>query len=317
MRPIVALPFSSQAKVFCSEARQMLTDAGFELRCNVSGTRPSTDELRSMLSGAFATVAGTEKYTADIIGSAGDLKALIRFGVGTDNLDLKALRDRGVAVGTIANFNSVAEFTLTLMLSLIKNLPKLSRAAQGGQWIRFPMRELGSMTVGIIGFGRIGRRVTELLKGFGCKIIVHDPFVDSETVKSFGAKPAAFEELLRGSEIILLHLPYTPEVRHLINADTISLMKDGAYLINTARGELVDEKALYDALTSGKLKGAALDVYENEPITADNPLLTLENAIFTPHVSALSHETNYNGSIICARSIINVYEGGEPVYPVR
>ncbi|MBQ4505836.1 MAG: phosphoglycerate dehydrogenase [Firmicutes bacterium] len=317
MRPVVVLPFSSQAKAFCGEARQMLTDAGFELRCNESGVRPDAEELKELLSGAFAAVAGTEQYTADVIGSAKDLKALIRFGVGTDNLDLDALRRQGVSVGTTANFNSVAEFTLTLMLGLIKNLPRLNAAARNGHWTRFPMRELGGKTVGLVGFGRIGRRVNELLAGFGADVIVYDPFVDGETVRSLGAEPASLEELLEKSDIVSLHLPYTPEVRYLIDAEAIARMKDGAYLINTARGGLLDEKALYDALVSGKLSGAALDVYETEPVSADDPLLGLENAVFTPHASAQSLETNYNGSIICAQSIISVFNGGAPVYPVK
>ena len=136
-------------------------------------------------------------------------------------------------------------------------------------------------------------------------------------IEKAGAVPSGFEELLRESDIVTLHLPFTPEVRHLMNAETLALMKDGAYLVNTARGGLVDEAALCEALASGKLAGAAIDVYETEPITADNPLFKFENAVFSPHVSALSFETNYNGSLICAESIINVYNGGKPVYPVR
>jgi D-3-phosphoglycerate dehydrogenase len=317
MKPLVVLPFSSQARAFCDEARQMLLDAGFEIRCNETGVRPTADELKELLDGAFAAVAGTEKYTADVLESAKDLRALIRFGVGTDNLDLEALKAAGVEVGTTANYNSVAEFALTLMLGLIKNLPRLDAAARKGQWARFPMREIAGKTVGIVGFGRIGRRVAELLKGFGPTILAYDPFVAPELIEKAGALPSGFEELLRESDIVTLHLPFTPEVRHLMNAETLALMKDGAYLVNTARGGLVDEAALCEALASGKLAGAAIDVYETEPITADNPLFKFENAVFSPHVSALSFETNYNGSLICAESIINVYNGGKPVYPVR
>ena len=317
MKPIVVLPFSSQARAFCGEARQMLLNAGFELRCNETGVRPTADELKELLQGAYAAVAGTEKYTADVIESAKDLKVLIRFGVGTDNFDLEAMRAKGISVGVTANFNSVAEFALTLMLGLIKNLPRLDSAARKGQWARFPMRELGGKTVGIVGFGRIGRRLAQLLQGFGVTILAYDPFVPAEAVEAAGAIPSDFEGLLKKSDIVSLHLPFTPEVLHLMNADTIGMMKDGAYLVNTARGGLVDEKALYEALKSGRLTGAAIDVYETEPISADNPLFELENAVFTPHVSALSFETNYNGSIICAESIIRVAGGGEPVYPIK
>jgi len=316
MKPIVVLPFHSQARAFCVEARQMLLDAGFELRCNDSGIRPTVEDLKQMLSGAYAVVAGTEKYTAEVLEAADQLKAIIRFGVGTDNFDIPAMREKGVEIGVIANHNSVAEFTLTLMLGMIKNLPRLDSAARDGQWARFPMRELGGKTVGIMGFGRIGRRLAELLKGFNVSLLAYDPFISPETIKACGAEPVTMEQLLRQSDVVSLHIPSTPETHHLINAETLAMMKDGAYLVNTARGALVDEKALYEALTSGKLSGAALDVYEKEPITKDNPLFTLDNAVFAPHVSALSFETNYNGSLICAESIIRVYRGEKPVYPV-
>ena len=316
MKPIVALPFHSQARAFCQEARQMLLDAGFELRCNDSGNRPTPEDLKRMLSGAFAVVAGTEKYTADVLSAANELKTVIRFGVGTDNFDLPVMKDMGVQVGVIANHNSVAEFALTLILGVMKNLPRLDTAARQGQWARFPMRELSQKTVGIVGFGRIGKRLAELLKGFNVRILTYDPYVKAEAAAEYGAELVGLEELLHSSDVVSLHLPYTPENHHLINAETLAMMKDGAYLVNTARGPLVDEKALCDALTSGKLSGAALDVFEKEPISADNPLFTIENAVYAPHVSALSYETNYNGSIICAQSIIQVANGGKPLYPL-
>lgn len=316
MKPIVVLPFHSQARAFCTEARQMLLDAGFELRCNDSGNRPTPEDLKQMLDGAFAVVAGTEKYTADVLAAADQLKAVIRFGVGTDNFDIPAMREKGLAIGVIANHNSVAEFALTLMLGMIKNLPRLDNAARDGQWARFPMRELSGKTVGIMGFGRIGRRLAELLKGFDTKLLAYDPFIPQEAIQACGAEPVTMEQLLQRSDVVSLHMPSTPDTYHLINAETLAMMKDGAYLVNTARGALVDEKALYEALTSGKLSGAALDVFEKEPITKDNPLFTLDNAVFAPHVSALSFETNYNGSIICAESIIRVHRGENPVYPV-
>lgn len=316
MKPIVVLPFHSQARAFCAEARQMLLDAGFELRCNDSGKRPTVEDLKQMLSGAYAVVAGTEKYTAEVLEAADQLKAVIRFGVGTDNFDIPAMQEKGLAIGVIANHNSVAEFALTLMLGMIKNLPRLDSAARDGQWARFPMRELSGKTVGIMGFGRIGRRLAELLKGFEVNILAYDPFIPQDAIRACGAEPVTMEQLLQRSDVVSLHMPSTPDTYHLINAQTLAMMKDGAYLVNTARGALVDEKALYDALVSGKLSGAALDVFEKEPITKDNPLFTLDNAVFAPHVSALSFETNYNGSIICAESIIRVHRGEKPVYPV-
>ena len=316
MKPIVALNSATQASAFCQEARQMLLDAGFELRCN-EGIRPTPEQLKEMVSGAYAIVAGTEKYTADVLEAADQLKVIIRFGVGTDNFDLEAMRQRGIQVGVITNYNAVAEFTLTLMLSVMKNLPRFDTAAREGKWSRFPMRELTGKTVGLVGFGRIGQRVAELLQGFGTEVLAYDPYMNTDAAQARKVRAVSLEELLNRSDVVSLHLPATEATRHLINRQTIASMKDGAYLINTARGSLVDEAALYDALTSGKLSGTAQDVFEQEPVTADNPLFGLTNNVVAPHVSALSFETNYNGSLICAESIIRVLQGDSPLYPVR
>lgn len=316
MKPIVALNSATQANAFCDEARQMLLDAGFELRCN-PGIRPTSDQLKEMVAGAYAIVAGTEKYTAEVLEAADSLKAIIRFGVGTDNFDLAALRKKQVAVGVITNHDAVAEYALTLILSVIKNLPRFDHAARDGQWARFPMRELRGKTVGIVGFGRIGRRLAELLRGFGVELLVYDPFVTHEQVKVYGGRAVSMDDLLACSDVVSLHLPYTAETHRIIGHENLAKMKPGAYLVNTARGPLADEQALYAALTEGRLGGAALDVFEKEPITKDNPLFALENVVVSPHAAALSLETNYNGSLICAQSIIRVYHGEAPLYPVK
>ena len=294
----------------------MLLDAGFQLRCNETGKRPTAEELKQMLSGAFAVVAGTEKYPREVIEAAKELKVVLRFGVGTDNFDLAAMREQGLEVGVITNHDSVAEFALTLMLSLLKQLPQLDSAVRVGQWARLPMCELRGKTVGILGFGRIGRRLAELLRGFGVTLLVSDPYVPEEAVQAAGGQKVSMEQLLRSSDIVSLHLPHTPQTENLICAETLAMMKDGAYLVNTARGALVDEQALWEALTTGKLRGAALDVFRQEPVSQDNPLLALENVVAAPHVSALSHETNYNGSLICAESIIRAARGEKPLYPL-
>ena len=294
----------------------MLVDAGFELVCNETGDRLPREEQKAMIADAFAVIAGTEKYDEDMLSAAKNLKVVIRFGVGTDNFDLEAMRKRGIAVGVIANYNSVAEFALTLMLGMIKNLPKFDATVREGKWTRYPMRELSGKTVGIVGFGRIGRRLGQLLKGFDVNLMVHDPFMPSKAIADFCATPATLAELLQQSDVVSLHLPATPETHHMINAETLALMKPGAYLVNTSRGALIDEKALYEALISGHLSGAALDVYETEPVVKGNPLFDLDNIVLAPHVSAMSFETNYNGGITCAQSIISVLNGGKPVYPI-
>lgn len=318
MKPIVALPFKTQAKNVSEEARKILTDAGFVLVCNETGKALDKDAFKEMIRDAFAVIAGTEVYDEEILSEARKLKVVIRFGVGTDNFDLKKMKEMGVKVGVIANYNAVAEFALTLMLSCYRQIPQHDSSTRQANWTRLPMREISGKTVGIVGFGRIGKRLAKLLSGFDANILAYDPFMDEESAKELNVKSASFEELLEESDIVSLHLPSTPETRHIINTSTIGKMKDGAVLINTARGALVDEKALCDALLSGKLGFAGIDVFETEPVTPDNPILALKDrTVVGPHAAASTFETNYNGGLICAQSIIQVFNNGNPVYPVK
>lgn len=316
MKKKVALMTRHHASLICEEARQMLLDAGFEIVSNDTGRILSREEQKELIRDAYGIIAGTEKYDREMMEGCEQLKIVTRFGVGTDNFDLQAMRDMGIQVGVISNCNAVAEFALTLILAAMKNLPRYDSAVRQGKWSRFQMRELSGKTVGLVGFGRIGRRLAELLAGFHVTILAYDPYMNEEAAKERGVESVNFEELLKRSDVVSLHLPATKENEHLINAETIGKMKDGAYLLNTSRGILVDEKALYEALVSGKLSGAGLDVYEKEPVTEDNPLFQLENTVLAPHVSALTYETNYNGGIICAESIIRVLHGEKPVYPI-
>ncbi len=312
----VALMTRHHATLICKEARDALLDAGFEIVSNDTGRILTFEEQKELIKDAYGIIAGTEKYDRDMLLGCTELKVVTRFGVGTDNFDLKTMKEMGLEVGVIANYNAVAEFALTHILALLKNLPRYDAAARAGAWSRFEMRELTGKTVGVVGFGRIGRRLCELLSGFGVTVLAYDPFMNEQAAAERKVTPVALDTLLSQSDIVSLHLPATEETKHLINADTIAMMKDGAYLINTSRGALVDEKALYDALTSNKLAGAALDVFEREPVTADNPLFALPNTVLSPHCSALTYETNYNGGIICAQSIVNVLRGGKPLYPL-
>ena len=315
-KPIVALMTRHHATLICPEARKMLLDAGFEIVSNDTGKILSPEEQKALIKDAYAIIAGTEKYDAAMLEGCDNLKAVIRFGVGTDNFDLDAMKKMGIQVGVIANYNSVAEFALMLMLTAMKNFSQFDAAVRQGKWSRFHMRELSSKTVGIVGFGRIGRRLAELLQGFNVEILAYDPFMNEESAKQRGVTPVSLDELLAQSDVVSLHLPSTPQTHHLINGETIAKMKDGAYLINTARGSLVKEADLIEALKSGKLAGVGLDVFEKEPVTADNPIFAMEGTALAPHAAALSYETNYNGGIICAQSVIDVYNGGKPVYPL-
>ena len=316
MKPIVAFPFRHHATLVSEDAKKMLVDAGFELVCNDTGRKMDRQEQKDMIANAFAVVAGTEVYDDDMLAAAPNLKLVMRFGVGTDNFDLEAMKRRGIAVGVISNNNSVAEFTVALILGIMKNLHLFDNAVRQGAWSRFTMHELKDKTVGIVGFGRIGKRLAQLLQGFDVEILAYDPYMNEAEAERLNVKPVSLEFLLASSDVVSLHIPSTPQTCHLINRDTIAKMKDGAYLINTSRGVLIDEEALKEALDAGKLAGAALDVYEKEPITKDLPLNSIDNILLAPHVAALSVETNYNAGITCAESVIRVFQGGTPLYPV-
>jgi D-3-phosphoglycerate dehydrogenase len=316
MKPIVAFPFRHHGSLVSPDAKQMLLDAGFEIVCNDTGRKLDRDEQKAMIADAFAVIAGTESYDDDMLAAAPKLKLVVRFGVGTDNFDLESMKRRGIAVGVISNNNSVAEFAVALILGIMKNLHRFDNAVREGAWSRFTMRELKAKTVGILGFGRIGRRLAQLLQGFDVNLIAYDPYMNEEAAAQMNVKSVTLDQLLAESDVISLHIPATPQTHHLINRETIAKMKDGAYLVNTSRGVLIDEAALKEALESGKLAGAALDVFEREPITKDLPLNSLDNILLAPHVAALSVETNYNAGITCAESVIRVYQGGTPLYPV-
>ncbi len=316
MKPIVAFPFRHPTKLVSEDAIKLLLDAGFQPVYNETGRKLGREEQKALIKDAVAVIAGTEPYDEDMLAAAPNLKAVIRFGVGTDNFDLAAMKRRGIAVGVIANYNSVAEFALTLILGVLKNIRLYDQGVRRGDSSRYTMHELRAKTVGIVGFGRIGRRLAELLQGFDVELLTYDPFVNEEEAKRLKVKPVSLETLLSQSDVVSLHLPSTPQTHHLINAETIALMKDGAYLVNTARGALIDEAALVAALQSGKLAGAGLDVYEREPVTEDLALGKLDNTLLAPHVAALSVETNYNAGMTSAESVIRVWNGGVPVYPV-
>ena len=316
MKPIVAFPFRHHSTLVSEDAKKMLLDAGFELACNDTGRKLDREEQKALIADAFAVIAGTESYDDDMLSAAPNLKLVVRFGVGTDNFDLEAMKRRGIAVGVISNNNCVAEFAVALILGIMKKLHLFDNAVRQGQWSRFTMRELKAKTVGIVGFGRIGRRLAQLLQSFDVELVAYDPYMNEEEAKRLDVKPVGLDELLACSDVVSLHIPATSETHHLINHETIAKMKDGAYLVNTSRGVLIDEAALKEALEAGKLAGAALDVFEREPVTKDLALNSLDNILLAPHVAALSVETNYNAGITCAESVIRVFNGGTPLYPV-
>jgi len=258
----------------------------------------SMEEIKSMLPEVDAVLIGMERFTKEIIDLGKNLKAIGRLGVGCDNVDYEYAGQKGIAV--INTPSSVtqptAELTIAILLSVARCIPSLDkRVRKNKRCIATPSYEKKSTNVfgkvlGIIGFGRIGKAVAEKAKGLGMEVIYSDIVkAPKEVEEAIGAKKVTTEELLKTADFVSLHCPYVPENHHLINKDTLALMKEGAYLINASRGKIVDEAALVEALKNKKIKGAALDVYEFEPEISEE-LLEMENVVLVPHVGTWTYD---------------------------
>ncbi|MFQ5521712.1 MAG: hydroxyacid dehydrogenase [Candidatus Methylomirabilia bacterium] len=256
--------------------------------------------------------------TERLMASCPKLKVVGRYGVGLDTVDLKAATRLGIAVvhAPGANADSVAEHTLMLMLCCVKKTVLIDRMTRQGSWRGERYRgisELRGATLGIIGVGNVGRRVAHLAQGFGMTVLGYDPYVPPEELRRREVEPVAdLSALLAKADIVTCHTPLTPETRHVINAETIARMKDGAVFINTSRGPVQDERAVFEALARGKLKAAGLDVWEEEPTSVDNPLLGLENVVATSHVAGVSESANRRIATQVTSEILRVLRGEKP-----
>lgn len=273
----------------------------------------STDEevIAKEGKGAEAIIFAATRFTDSLFSKLPDLKIISRRGIGIDTVDMAAATKHGVKVCNCQGYGAkdVAQHTVALMLSLIHRIPTYdSRVKKDNNWgyMDVPMAtRLGERTVGIVGFGRISRVIASMLKGFGTRILVYDPYVS----EAEGVEAVSFDELLKRADIISVNAPLTESTRHMINKDAISKMKDGAMIINTSRGPLIDEEVLIDALESGKLRGAALDVFETEPFKNESKFRTLENVILTPHIAWHSTEAIRDLDIEVTQNIIDYFEG--------
>ena len=258
-------------------------------------------------------IRSATRLTRELIDRATRLKVIGRAGVGVDNVDVDAATRRGIVVANAPESTvvSAAEQTIGLIVALARNIPQAHAALKGGRWERSRWNgvELAGKTLGVVGFGRIGQQVARRAAGLGMTVLAYDPFVGSERFRELGVDRAeTLEELLGTAEIVTLHSPLTDETRCLIDRDTIARMRDGARLVNAARGALVDEDALLEALQSGKLAGAALDVFSAEPY--EGPLLELDQVVVTPHLAASTDEAQDRAGLIVAEQIVAALEGG-------
>ena len=247
--------------------------------------------LAEGLDGAWATIAGSEPYTTALYEAAPELKAILRWGTGSDAIDIAGATDAGVAVITTPGVNAeaVADLALALMLACVRRLPQLDEAVRTGGWrIDGPTRDLAGSTVGVVGLGAIGRAVTRRLRAFGCRVLAVEPYPDTEFCRQYAVELSDLETMLPLLDVLTLHTPADASSRGLIGAAQLRALPDHAVVVNAARGELIDQAALADALNTGQIAAAGLDVFEHEPVPPDDPILRAPNTILSGHIASFT-----------------------------
>jgi phosphoglycerate dehydrogenase-like enzyme len=298
----------------------ILEKAGFEcLPGNRSRNLWNADELIAELDGCCAIVAGSEPYPPQVFEALPDLRVIARCGVGFDAINLPACDKAGVVVTTTpgVNHHSVAEHTIALLMGVARGFPGQDQGVRSGNWIRIAAPRVMGRTLGIVGLGRIGQAVATRAVGLGMNVVAFEPTPNPEFVSKWGIKIVPLDTLLAESDYVSLHNPATAASRHMMNAATFAKMKPGSVFINTARGALVDESALYAALKSGHLRGAGLDVFEVEPLPLTSPLLTLPNVLTAGHVAGLDIESQDGAMIMIAETIIALRDGQWPADKIQ
>jgi D-3-phosphoglycerate dehydrogenase len=264
--------------------------------CEISASKRigPAEEIARLVADADAVLTQFAPLTAGVIAAMGRARVIVRYGVGVDNVDLDAARERGIPVCNVPDYcmDEVADHTLALILAATRHIVANCVQVRAGGWkLGVPlagMKALSQLTVGVVGMGRIGREVVRRLGPFKCRVVAHDPALPAAEVEKAGAAPASLDEVLAQSDVLTLHCPSTPQTRQLIRRETIARMKPGAILINVGRGDLVESAALIDALQQGHLAAAGLDVFDPEPIPPDSPLLKMPQVVVSAHVASAS-----------------------------
>ena len=281
----------------------------------------SAEDILAVGRDADAILVTYAKLAADLIGQLTRCKAIGRFGLGVDNIDLVAAKQKGIAVNYVPDYciREVSDHAMALLLSLIRKIPLSNAVVQAGRWEMpavVPITRIEGTVLGLIGFGNIPRLVAPKALAFGMKVQAYDPFAKPEVFKAAGVASVDLDTLLKTSDYVSVHAPLMPETRGLLNAEAFAKMKKGAYVVNTARGPLIDEAALVAALDSGQVGGAALDVVTTEPLAKDSPLLGRANVIVTPHTAFYSVEALAELQTKCASDVARVLSGEKAVYPI-
>ena len=315
-RPLIAItdsPFPS-----FDPAKKALARLDPEYRIAKSA---SADDILAIARDADAVLVTYAKLPGQLLRELKKCKAIGRFGLGVDNIDLAAAKELGIAVNYVPDYclREVSDHAMALLLALARKVTLSSKLVQSGRWELppiVPLRRLEGQVLGLVGFGNIPRTLAPKAKGFGLQVITYDPYVVQDAATAAGVECVSFDDLLARSDFISVHAPLQPATRGLMNAKAFAKMKKGAYLINTARGPLVDEAALVAALDSGHLGGAALDVVTTEPLAKDSPLLGRDNVILTPHTGFYSVEALEELQTKCASDVARILSGEKAAYPI-
>ncbi len=281
----------------------------------------AADDILAVAKDADAILVTYAKLTRDILLQLTKCKAIGRFGLGVDNIDLPTAKEKGIAVNYVPDYciREVSDHAMALLLSLIRKVPLANRLVQAGRWEMpavVPIRRIEGTVLGLVGFGHIPRLVVPKAQAFGMKVIAYDPFVKPEQFKALKVEGVDLDTLLKTSDYISVHAPLLPATRGMLNADAFAKVKKGVYIVNTARGPLIDEPALIAALDAKQVGGAALDVVTTEPLAKDSPLLGRDNVIITPHTGFYSIEALEELQTKCAADVARVLSGEKAVYPI-
>jgi D-3-phosphoglycerate dehydrogenase / 2-oxoglutarate reductase len=282
----------------------------------------SADDILAVARDADAILVTYAKLPGELLRQLRRCKVIGRFGLGVDNIDLPAAKEMGITVTYVPDYctQEVSDHAMALLLALVRKIPVSNQLVQSGRWEMpavVPIYRLEGRVLGLIGFGNIPRNLVPKAKAFGLTVITHDPYIAPEVARSLDVENVRFDQLLERSDFISVHAPLTPQTRGLVNAQAFARMKQGVLVVNTARGPLIDESALVQALDSGRIGGAALDVLATEPPAKNSPLLGRDNVILTPHTGFYSVDALEELQTKCASDVARVLSGEPPVYPVK
>ena len=288
----------------------------------VQGGSTVEKDIISQAQGCQAILVRSAYVTKDVMRNIPTLKVVAKHGIGVDNIDVEAATELGIQVlnAPFSNLDAVAEHTMALMMGLSKNMIQLDQATKAGDFAQrnqFVNLELSGKTLGLMGFGRIARKLAHKVSGLDMKIITSDPYVNKEEAADLGVQLVSLEELLASSDFLSLHIPLSDSTHQLMAAKTFGQMKASAYLINASRGGVVNEADLVEALQSGRIAGAALDVFDPEPPSPTNPLLSLKNVIVSPHNAAITDRALLAMAMDSATGIVDFLQGRTTLYPVN